>query len=196
MVEKDTGGVILYQDAVLHLNIIETNYPVKMHLQADLTNNSLLEDFQFSLFSPFYELHASGVVHGSEVHFSMNTGKDEVSDVIRLSEPPFISTNMRNYMLQNNLQEGEKFKIPYFDPVTMSGKESIIEYKGFKKELIREQGRIYKLHHFEEKISGIRINFFLDENGKVIKETSPTGFVFLSEPAYRATTLVNKGTEL
>ena len=90
VVEKDTGGVILYQDAVLHLNIMETNYPVKMHLQADLTNNSLLEDFQFSLFSPFYELHASGVVHGSEVHFSMNTGKDELSEVIRLSEPPFI----------------------------------------------------------------------------------------------------------
>ena len=187
VVEKDTGGVILYQDAVLHLNIMETNYPVKMHLQADLTNNSLLEDFQFSLFSPFYELHASGVVHGSEVHFSMNTGKDERADIIRLSEPPFISTNMRNYLLQNNLQEGEKFKIPYFDPVTMSGKESTIEYKGFKKELIREQGRIYKLHHFEEKISGIRINFFLDENGKVIKETSPAGFVFLSEPEFRAT---------
>jgi len=196
VVEKDTGGVILYQDAVLYLNIMETNYPIKMHLQADLTNSSLLEHFRFSLFSPFYELNANGVVHGSEVHFSMNTGKDERADIIRLSEPPFISTNMRNYLLQNNLQEGEKFKIPYFDPVTMSGKESTIEYKGFKKELIREQGRIYKLHHFEEKISGIRINFFLDENGKVIKETSPTGFVFLSEPEFRATDIVYKGTEI
>ena len=196
VVEKDTGGVILYQDAVLYLNIMETNYPIKMHLQADLTNSSLLEHFRFSLFSPFYELNANGVVHGSEVHFFMNTGKDERADIIRLSEPPFISTNMRNYLLQNNLQEGEKFKIPYFDPVTMSGKESTIEYKGFKKELIREQGRIYKLHHFEEKISGIRINFFLDENGKVIKETSPTGFVFLSEPEFRATDIVYKGTEI
>ena len=196
VVEKNTGGVILYQDAVLYLNIMETNYPVKMHLQADLTNSSLLEHFRFSLFSPFYELNANGVVHGSEVHYSMNTGKDERADIIRLSEPPFISTNMRNYLLQNDLQEGEKFKIPYFDPVTMSGKESTIEYKGFKKELIREQGRIYKLHHFEEKISGIRINFFLDENGKVIKETSPTGFVFLSEPEFRATDIVYKGTEI
>jgi len=196
VIEKNTGGVILYQDAVLYLNIMETNYPIKMHLQADLTNSSLLEHFRFSLFSPFYELNANGVVHGSEVHFSMNTGKDERADIIRLSEPPFISTNMRNYLLQNNLQEGEKFKIPYFDPVTMSGKESTIEYKGLKKELIREQGRIYQLHHFEEKISGIRINFFLDENGKVIKETSPAGFVFLSEPKFRATDIMYKGTEI
>jgi len=169
MVGKDDGGAVLYQDAVLHLNILETTYPVSMHLQA---------------------------VHDNEVHFTMNTGKDEVSDMIQLNEPPFISTNMRSYLLQNDLKEGEKFKIPYFDPVTMSGKESIIEYKGFKKELIYEQGRIYKLHHFVEIISGIRINFYLDEKGKVIKETSPAGFVFISEPEFRATDIVYKGTEV
>ena len=126
----------------------------------------------------------------------MNTGKDEVSDVIQLTEPPFISTHMRSYLLQKNLQEGEKFKIPYFDPVTMSGKESIIEYKGFKKELFYRQARVYKLHHFVETISGIRINFYLDEKGKVIKETSQAGFVFMSEPEFRATDIVYKGTEV
>ena len=55
VVEKNTGGVILYQDAVLHLNILETTYPVSMHLQAELTKGSLLENFRFSLSSPFYE---------------------------------------------------------------------------------------------------------------------------------------------
>ena len=196
VVEKNTGGVILYQDAVLYLNIMETNYLVKMHLQADLTNSSLLEHFRFSLFSPFYELNANGAVHGNEVHFTMNTGKDEVSDVIQLSEPPFISTNMRSYLLQNDLKEGEKFKIPYFDPVTMSGKESIIEYKGFKKKLFYKQGHIYMLHHFVETISGIRIHFYLDEKGKVIRETSLAGFVFMSEPEFRATNIIDKGTEV
>ena len=196
MVGKDNGGSVLYQDAVLHLNILETTYPVNMHLQAELTNGSLLENFRFSLSSPFYELNANGAVHDNEVHFTMNTGKDEVSNMIQLNEPPFISTNMRSYLLQNNLEVGEKFKIPYFDPVTMSGRESIIEYKGLKKELIYEQGRIYKLHHFVEIISGIRINIYLDEKGKVIKETSPAGFVFISEPEFRATDIVYKGTEV
>ncbi len=196
MIGNDDGGGILYQNAILHLNILEKTYPVEMYLQAELTKESLLENFRFSLSSPFYELNANGVVHGDEVHFTMNTGKDEVSDVIQLTEPPFISTHMRSYLLQNNLQEGQKFKIPYFDPVTMSGKESIIEYKGFKKELFYRQARVYKLHHFVETISGIRISFYLDENGKVIKETSPAGFVFMSEPEFRATDIVYKGTEV
>ena len=196
MIGNDDGGGVLYQNAILHLNILEKIYPVEMYLQAELTNESLLENFRFSLSSPFYELNANGVVRGDVVHFTMNTGKDEVSDVIQLTEPPFISTHMRSYLLQKNLQEGEKFKIPYFDPVTMSGKESIIEYKGFKKELFYRQARVYKLHHFVETISGIRISFYLDENGKVIKETSPAGFVFMSEPEFRATDIVYKGTEV
>ena len=196
MVEKDDSSAVLYQDAVLHLNILETTYPVVMYLQAELTNGSLLENFRFSLSSPFYELNANGSVNDNEVHFTMNTGKDEVSDVIQLTEPPFISTNMRSYLLQNDLKEGEKFKIPYFDPVTMSGKESVIEYKGFKKKLFYKQGHIYMLHHFVETISGIRIHFYLDEKGKVIRETSPAGFVFMSEPEFRATNIIDKGTEI
>ena len=36
MVGKDDGGAVLYQDAILHLNILETTYPVSMHLQAEL----------------------------------------------------------------------------------------------------------------------------------------------------------------
>ena len=196
MVKKDDGSAVLYQDAVLHLNILETTYPVEMYLQAELTNGSLLKNFRFSLSSPFYELNANGSVNDNEVHFTMNTGKDEVSDIIQLTEPPFISTNMRSYLLQNDLKEGEKFKIPYFDPVTMSGKESIIEYKGFKKKLFYKQGQIYMLHHFVETISGIRIHFYLDEKGKVIRETSPAGFVFMSEPEFRATNIIDKGTEV
>ena len=196
MVEKDDSSAVLYQDAVLHLNILETTYPVEMYLQAELTNGSLLKNFRFSLSSPFYELNANGSVNDNEVHFTMNTGKDEVSDMIQLTEPPFISTNMRSYLLQNDLKEGEKFKIPYFDPVTMSGKESIIEYKGFKKKLFYKQGQIYMLHHFVETISGIRIHFYLDEKGKVIRETSPAGFVFMSEPEFRATNIIDKGTEI
>ncbi|MEC9026800.1 MAG: transglutaminase-like domain-containing protein [Candidatus Neomarinimicrobiota bacterium] len=78
----------------------------------------------------------------------------------------------------------------------MSGRESIVEYKGFKKEFIKERGRIYNLHHFIETIGGMRIDFYLDQDGNVIKETSPTGFVFYSEPEFRAKDIISKGKEL
>jgi transglutaminase-like putative cysteine protease len=52
------------------------------------------------------------------------------------------------------------------------------------------------LHHFVEKVSGINFSFFLDENGKVVKEVSPTGFVFISEPEFQAKNIIYKGKEL
>ena len=196
LVNNKTDVITLNQEAVMNLNILDKSYHIKMDLSAELNDSSLLKKFNFNLFSPFYELHASGKVIGNEVHYRMNTGKNQTSNIITLSEAPFISTHMRSYLLHNDLIEGEKYKIPYFDPVTMSGKESIIEYKGFKKEFIREKGRIYKLHHFIESISGMRIDFYLDEEGNVIKETSPAGFVFYAEPEFRAKDIISKGTEL
>ena len=196
MMKPTNDSFTLDQEAVMNLNILDKTYPVEMNLTAELDDEYLLRSFQFNLISTFYELHAKGQVIGTEIHYSMNTGKDETSNIIHLNEAPFISTHMRSYLLQNNIKEGEKYKIPYFDPVTMSGRESIVEYKGFKKEFIKERGRIYNLHHFIETIGGMRIDFYLDQDGNVIKETSPTGFVFYSEPEFRAKDIISKGKEL
>ena len=196
MMKPTNDSFTLDQEAVMNLNILDKTYPVEMNLTAELDDEYLLRSFQFNLISTFYELHAKGQVIGTEIHYSMNTGKAEASNIIHLNEAPFISTHMRSYLLQNNIKEGEKYKIPYFDPVTMSGQESIVEYKGFKKEFIKERGRIYNLHHFIETIGGMRIDFYLDQDGNVIKETSPTGFVFYSEPEFRAKDIISKGKEL
>ncbi len=196
MMKPTNDSFTLDQEAVMNLNILDKTYPVEMNLTAELDDEYLLRSFQFNLISTFYELNAKGQVIGTEIHYSMNTGKDETFNIIHLNEAPFISTHMRSYLLQNNIKEGEKYKIPYFDPVTMSGQESIVEYKGFKKEFIKERGRIYNLHHFIETIGGMRIDFYLDQDGNVIKETSPTGFVFYSEPEFRAKDIISKGKEL
>ena len=194
--DNETSGFTLNQEAILNLNILDKTYPVTMNMNAELDDSSLLKNFQFNLYSPFYKLEAEGEVIGNDVHYSMNTGKDETSNIIQLSERPFIPTHMRSYLLKNDLEEGKKFKIPYFDPITMTGKESIIEYKGLEKKLFYRQSQIQELHHFVEKISGLRMSIYLDNKGKVVREVSPTGFVFISEPEFRAKDIISKGTEI
>ena len=193
---KDTSEIEMIQEAVMNLNVLDNIYPVRMNLNAELSHESLLKNFHLRISSPLYQMDSKGEVIGRAIHYTMNTGKDEVSNIIQLSESPFIPTLMRRYLLESTLEKGEKLKIPYFDPITMSGKESIIEYRGFKKELFYQKGRIYMLHHFVEKVSGMNFSFFLDENGKVVKEVSPTGFVFISEPEFQAKNIINKGREL
>lgn len=192
--KDETNQVNLQQDAFLKLNILNQNHPVRMEITAQLTEGFLLQKFVFDLSAPFYKMQAKGTVDDHLVRFTLNTGKDTITDTIRLNSPPFLATNQRGYLLKQNLKKGDKIKVPYFDPVSLSGKDTIMEYKGRQKILI--QGRIHNLHHFTETFSGIRINSWLNDQGKVIKEESPAGFVFIAEPKFKATSIAAKGSEI
>jgi len=194
LTESASDEYVLYQDAFLYLNILNESHPVDMRIKATLSRGMLLRDFSFHFTSPFYKMNAEGRVVGQEVHFSLKTGKETISDIIRLQKPPYLSTNNRFYLLEQGLEPGDKLKVPYFDPFSLSGKDTVMEYKGPEKILIRK--RIYSLHHFVETFSGVRINSWLDDNGKVIKEESPAGFVFISEPEFKATDIKVKGREI
>ena len=186
--------LILSQEALLRLNILDEIHPVRMTVTAKLSNNLLLRSFTFHLDSPFYRMDAQGTVQGREVRFQMTTGKETIKDVIRLAEPPFLSTNQRGYLLTRDLKPGDKRRVPYFDPMTLSGQNTVIEYQGREKVLIH--GRVRNLHRFSESFSGLLFNSWLNDEGKVIKEESPAGFVFLAEPQFKAMDLVHKGKEL
>jgi hypothetical protein len=194
LTESGTDEYILYQDAFLYLNILNESHPVDMKVKATLTRDMLLKDFVFHFTSPFYKMNAEGYVEGQVVNFTLTTGKETISDTIRLKKQPFLSTNRRSYLLKQGLQPGDKLKVPYFDPISLSGKDTVMEYKGQEKILLNK--RVYNLHHFVETFSGIKINSWLDDEGKVVKEESPAGFVFIAEPEFKAKDLKVMGKEI
>ncbi len=192
--ETGLGTLELEQNAELLLNILNDTHPVRMAVTAHLSPELLLRDFSFSFSSPFYKMAADGTVEGRTVRFTLTTGKTTIEDQIELASPPYLALNQRSYLLRPDLAPGDKLKIPYFDPFSLSGKDTVVEYKGRKKELIL--GRIHELHQFVETFSGIRVTFWLDDQGRVVKEESPAGFVFLAEPEFRATAISGRGSEI
>lgn len=179
-----SGDILLAQKAYLLLNILNERQPVKLSGNAVLSSSYLLKEFSFRLEAPFYQMDVSGEVRDNVVYLSMNSGKQKISDRIHLKSPPFLSTNRRSYLISSSLVEGRKTKVPYFDPFTLSVQNSIVEYKGWEKTLIK--GRVHNLHRFVESYAGIRVNSWLNDAGEVVKEESPAGFVFIAEPEFRA----------
>lgn len=192
--QNDQEADVLQQQARINLNILGEIHPISMEVTAHLDGGSRLRDFSFRLDSPFYHMRAEGEVKGDYVVFSLSTGKETLHDRIRLASPPFLSTNQRAYLLRKKPAVGEKVRISFFDPVSLSAKETVLEYRGLEKILIN--GRIQQLHHFVELYSGLRINSWLDKDGQVIKEESPAGFVFLHEPKFKATDIKRQPGEL
>lgn len=182
--EPQANTIQVEQEGILRLQILGEEHPLRLSGTAHLSSTFILKDFDFSLSSPFYSMQSTGRVQGSTIHFSMDSGKGLITDSIKLARPPFFMTNQRSHLLRPGLEQGDKVRLPGFDPLTLSAQEMIITYQGRDKVLIK--GRVHNLHHFQELVRGIRINFWLDESGKVIKEESPAGFVFLAEPKFKA----------
>ncbi len=176
------------------LNIAGRSNPIDLHLTALLGKNGRLQKFTFSFHSPFYRMDADGRVEGKRVAFTLSTGSATLHDSVELGAPPLLSTSRQAYLLKKGMHKGQKFKIPWFDPVSLNGENTIIEYQGKEHTFIHD--RVYNLHHFVEVFAGARVSSWLDDSGEVIKEESPAGFVFLKEPKFKAMTGFTEGPEL
>lgn len=185
---------LLEQEARMNLNIAQTVQTITLRLKATLAAGNYLKNFEFSFQSPFYRMQASGTVAGNTLDYHLATGTNIISDTLTFANPPLLATSRRAYLLRNDMKAGEKRRIPWFDPVSLTGKESVLEYHGRESVLIN--GRVQKLHRFSESFSGARVNSWLNDAGAVIKEESPAGFVFLKEPKFKALELSGGGEEL
>ena len=185
---------ILEQEAHLLLNVMETSQPIDMRVRARLTSSLLLRDFTLHFTSPLSTMQASGTVEGNRVSFQLDTGQAKITDTITLPEPPMLAVNDRGYLLTRLTKPGQKIKVPSFDPVSLSGRESLITYHGQEKTFVRR--RLKVLHHFTEAVAGMRTSFWLDDRGRLVKEESPAGFQFVAEPEFRAKDIVSSGSEL
>lgn len=177
----------LHQDATMNLNIGSIVQKTDLSLIATLAKDQTLKTFTFKFRSPFYHMTAEGFVEDHNIHYQLDTGTSVISDQLHLSSPPLLASSRRSYLLSDNLKVGEKRKIPWFDPMSMTAKESVVEYRGLDSVLIN--GRVHRLHQFTENFGGARVHSWLDDKGEVVKEESPAGFVFLKEPKFKALAL-------
>ncbi len=181
-------GYRLEQEAVLVLNVLGGHQRVAMRLRARLAPGMELQDFDFSFSSPFYVMRATGEVgEDGLVRYRLESGKQVTRGRVRLSRPPVLETSRRPYLVDPLPARGETLRLVTFDPLTLAGVPVAIRYQGREKVVVG--GRVERLHRFVQTVAGVRVSVWLDDQGEVVKEESPAGFVFLREPKFRALAL-------
>jgi len=188
------SSLLLRQSASMKLHVAGTVQDIELELLATLATGNILKDFTFSFQSPFYRMKANGTVKGNSVNYTLETGTNVIHDSYTFDNQPLLATSRRGYLLSEEMKEGEKKKIGWFDPFSLTGKESIIEYRGRDSILIG--GRVHNLHRFTESFAGTRVNSWLNDSGVLIKEESPAGFVFIKEPKFKALSISDGGEEI
>ncbi len=191
---QENNTLKLEQKAHMNLNVGEMIHQVTLNLQATLGAANQLKTFSFDFASPYYAMQAQGYTEENTIHFTLTTGNNTVQNSIIADGPPMVPTARRGYLLHPVPEIGAKQKIPLFDPVTLTSKNSTVEYRG--KERVHIHGRVHYLHRFVENFGGARVSLWLNDEGDVVKEESPAGFTFLKEPKFRAINLAETGEEL
>lgn len=182
------------QQAHMNLNVAGATHTIDLNLQAVLNADSTLESFTFAFESPFYRMSASGAVQGQQVDFTLTTGSNTITDSLPVTGAPIVPTARRGYLLKEGLAKGDRLKVPWFDPVSLTAKDSVVEYWG--RDRVQIGGRVHNLHKFTENYSGARVSLWLSDEGDVMREESPAGFVFIKEPKFKALNVGETGEEL
>lgn len=188
------GGTALVQEAEMLLNVAGSYHQINLSLTARTKANALLDSFSLRLSSPFYQMTAQGKVDGRKISFTVVTAASTFEDSILIDQPPMLPTARRPYLLDPGLRPGSKRQVPWFDPLSLAARMSVVEYRG--REAILINGRVHNLHHFLENFGGTRVNSWLNDEGDVMKEESPAGLVLIKEPQFKALAKTAAPTEL
>jgi hypothetical protein len=169
----------------LRLSVLGVPQYIEQTLEYQTNQNLILESFDFSLKSGLLKFQmggrleegASGV--GKKLRITIHSGGKEREQEISLPEAPYILSQTKLYFLAQGLEVGKKYRIPAFDPATLSNAELIAEVEGIER--LHAGGEERELYRVREDFRGIGVRAWMDRQGEVWKEESPTGLVLLRE---------------
>ena len=169
----------------LKLSVLGTPQNIEQTLEYRTNQKLILESFDFLLKSGMIKFQLAGRVDdgpsgtGKRLHIIIHSGGKEWQQEISLPEVPYILSQTKLYFLAQGLEKGKKYRIPAFDPSTLSNAEMIAEVEGIDRlEIGGEERELYRVR---EEFRGILVRSWMDKGGEIWKEESPTGLVLMRE---------------
>lgn len=177
--------VSVKEQAWLKLTMLGIPQNIEQTLEYRTNNNLALESFDFALRSGLLQFRLVGRVEdcpakaGKCLRLQVHSGGKEHQQEIALKEIPYLFGQTKPYFFSQGLEKGKKYRIPVFDPSTLSTVEMIAEVEGTERLSIG--GEEKELYRVREELRGIVVKSWMDSRGEIWKEESPLGLVLLRE---------------
>lgn len=168
----------------LIVNLMGATRRILSSTRAEVDERFLLENFDFSLSSELINFKISGQIEGNNLFLSMGEKETGETRLIRLPSRPMINAGMTLFFRAHQLKEGNSFRFPLFDPVSMTTNPAIVKVVG--KEAIELNGETYNAFRLEMSFLGRPLVFWLDEKGRSLKEEGFMGFTLVKSSPSKA----------
>ena len=150
-----------------------------------------LEEFDFKLLSEQFTTHVSGKKIGSLLRIDIIHGQDTTHFEHSVPEEMSTYLGIQPLITQHGIQQGDKIKIPAFDPISMEMDEVEVSHEGT--EVLTIQGEKMDLNRIKIVFKGIPAIRWLDDSGLTWREETIMGMMMERTTPEKAMAIENSG---
>lgn len=185
-------GFVLEDILSLELPALGETGTAVVRTRVSLSPSLVMTAFSFALDSEVGRYEAIGSVEGDTLlHVELVTGGSRQSITHRLSQPPIFAAVLPiRVAIGEGLKVGDRFRFPVFDPSSLSTRTvevRVVEHDTLlvpdSAALDPETGRWAPAHYdsvpswrMVEYYGGVRVESWVDEDGRIMRASSPLGF--------------------
>jgi Transglutaminase-like superfamily len=183
-IRRSDQGYYIQEELFLKLNLMGLGRSLYTVTQAQVDRAFLLKSFRMMMTSGVVRYALSGRVEGRVLLVtSESAGRPRVQK-IPIETTPVLSAGLSHFFKSRRLVTGESYRLPVFDPSTLSQKEMVIRVTG--RETLNLNRIDYDAYRLEAELWGKSLTFWVDEAGRTLKEQGFMGFTTVRSSAARA----------
>ncbi len=184
-------GYYVQEEVFLQLNLMGFGRSLYTATQAKVDERFLLKSFHMVMTSGVVHFRVSGKVEGKTLVLTSESAGTRRVQRIPLQRAPMLSESLSYLFRMRKLAVGETYRLPLFDPATLSQKEIVIRVAG--KEKLALDKIDYDAYRLEAEMWGKPLTFWVDEEGRTLKEEGFMGFLAVRSSAAKASRGIEGG---
>jgi hypothetical protein len=172
------------EHSVMRVTMLGEEQRIESKLKSLVKLDYSLDSVEFSLASGEVTFSLQGRMQGYELHLTVTSGGKAGETTLPLKEVPFVSSGIKSHVLAQGLSVGKQFRLPFFDPTTLSNSEMMVEV--IKEEEMLKGSKHIRVFCLKESLKGIESSVWITEGGETLREESPMGFSLVKEDREKA----------
>lgn len=183
--EFSDTSVVTTELTVMVFSMLGSRDSVHTFVRAVSGSDYGLRSFEFILGGRDTEFSASGAVAGSDLHLEVKLGGETRLDTVECGEPPQLPSTLGLLFSREGLESGKAFRAVVFDPTLLYTQLLEVEVRG--RESVGPDSGAAEAWHIVQRMAGVRVDSWLDDSGRVLREESGLGYSLVLQDSATAT---------
>jgi hypothetical protein len=173
ILSRTPDGYMVNDNMYLRLNLMGQVQDIRTMTTASVSDSMELLWFRFYMSAGPVTYQLSGLLNGLELQLTGMTGGQETKSVLKLEEVPRLTSGLMDFLGKQGLEKGKKYRLPVFDPATLSSRDIIAEVED--KEVLVIDDREVETFRLGLSFRDTHSYTWVDDQGRIMKEEGLLG---------------------